>query len=481
MQNTRLIGLFRLLSTKERRKFKEYIHSPFFNKNEKLQQLHDLLALQAPKFPAKQIEKRRLYQQLFPKSPYKELSLNNLISDLLQKLYEFLAHQKYTEKPHLQKSFQLEWLLEKDAYSHAEKELKRYRQLQDKNHYRNYDYYLQEYLFYERSDYYHVSHSNRKEEESLQLQSNHLDWYYFTNKMRLACDMASRNTVIKATYECRFLEDLIQKYECNKHQLQEMPALKVYYSIYQMLIHFEAEEYYRDLKALLPQYYRLFPQAELRTIYNYVLNYCIRKVNSGRSMYYRESLDLYKILLEQKTIFLNGYLTQWTYKNITTIAIRVKDYDWIESFIHDYKDALLPEERNNAFAYNSAALYHARKDYKRALLQLQDVEFTATSYYMGAKIIQVKSYYELAEFEALFALIEAFKKYLLRRREISDYRRKANNNFLNLVKRIVQLKSSRHTLRRLVLQQKVERLSERLQAMNPVANKDWLTEILQEI
>ena len=243
-----------------------------------------------------------------------------------------------------------------------------------------------------------------------------------------------------------------------------------------MLENREKIAHFHQLKLALKQHKKLLPLEELRTLYNYAINYCIQKINSGDNSFYQETLELYQTMLDDEIIFVNGYLTQWSYKNIITTGIRLHAYDWTAQFIHQYKSRLLPEERDNAFSYNLASLYYAQQDYTNALLQLQDVEFTDPSYHLGAKIIQLKSYYELDETEAFFALIEAFKKYLLRNRQISDYRKKANLNFLKLAKLIFKLKTNQSYLTKKQIREKHAQIQEKMITWEPIANKTWLEE-----
>ena len=164
------------------------------------------------------------------------------------------------------------------------------------------------------------------------------------------------------------------------------------------------------------------------------------------------------------------------YKNIVTTAIRLKEFQWTEKFINEYKPLLPPDEQHNAYAYNLAAWYHAQNDYRNALFQLQDVEFTDTSYHLGAKIIQLKSYYELDEEEAFYALVEAFKKYNYRSKDLSDYRKKANDNFLKIAKKIFQIKIRRDKS----FSQKKKNVDKMLGETEPIANKGWLEECMEE-
>ena len=179
-------------------------------------------------------------------------------------------------------------------------------------------------------------------------------------------------------------------------------------------------------------------------------------------------------MLEKEIIFVNGFLRPWSYKNIITTAIRLKEYDWTEWFIHNYKEKLLPEERENAVAYNLAAFYYAKSDLKSALMQLQDVEFNHASYHIGAKIIQLKSYFELNEEEPFYALVEAFKKYLHRNRDITEFQKKANQNFLKLTKQLFKLKTGKKLWSIKDYNKRLELFSQKMESTDPLANSNWL-------
>ncbi|MEM1323442.1 MAG: hypothetical protein AAGG75_24460 [Bacteroidota bacterium] len=477
MKQTNLCLLLSELSTRERTKFKEYVFSPYFNKHQRLRRLCEYLLRHAPDFEHPDLDRRQVYTVVYEEKDFKELRFNNLVSDLLQLLYDYLAQRAYDRQPPLKKQLLLTELRERDAAAHVDRTARRFQQLLEQHPFRNYQFFLHQYALHEQLDQFALTQKRRRYDENLQLQNDKLDLYYMANKFRIACDMASRNIVIKAGYECHRLDQLLGEYRGKESQYAQVPALVVYYETLQMLTNTPSEPHYQQLKGRLRSNLALFPPQELRILYNYALNYCIKMINTGHVNYYQEVLELYKILLEQKIIFINGYLTQWTYKNIVTVGIRLREFDWTEQFINQYNEALPTEEKLNAFDYNMAALHYARHNYKEALQQLHNVEFTDASYHLGAKIIQLKSYYELEEEEAFFALIEAFRKYILRHRELSDYRKKANANMLKLAQRIYLLKSSRRTITTQAYRQKRRRIGQLLESLEPLANKDWLEEV----
>jgi len=481
MQDSRLIELLRTFSAKDRRRFREYVHSPLLNKNRKVRRLCDYILEFAPAFDHPDLDKTRTYQIIFQEDGFQELRINNVISDLLQRLYDYLAFLKYESQPVLQKQLLVEELLDREIHGQVERMVRRYRQLREQEPDQSYAFFHKAHSYFELLDRYSLTKGRRGYDENLQHKNDALDQYYLCNKLRIACDMVSRNIVVQAGYKCHHLEELLRRYEADEQQLQSLPALQVYYKTYQMLTCDSSEGYYRELKALLANYMHLFPRRELNFLYRYVLNYAVRQINIGKGHYYRELLEVYKLLLDKEIIFENGYLTQWSYINIITAGIRLKEYTWTEQFIHRYKERLLPDERKNVYTYNLAAFYFEKRDYDKALQQLHDVEFTDTSYHLGAKIIQLKSFFELDETEAFFSLVEAFRKYILRNREISDYRKRANHHFLRLAQQIYQLRLEQDLLAPAIVQKKREQISRRLQQLSLIANKGWLLEVFERI
>lgn len=437
-----------------------------------------LLAL-APEFDPEQINKPVIHKAIYGKGPYEELRLNNLISDLVQLLYDYLSYLQLEQRETQKKALLLEALQSRGLYEQIPRQAKRYQKIQEKQPYRNQTYFWDSFLLYEELDQLSLSSGKRGYDVNLQRKNDMLDTFYACSKLSIACDMTSRNTVVNAGYQCFFLEEIIAEYRA-RPDLHNQPVLQVYYKTLEMLQQQEETAHYFQLKELLDQHWRLFPARELRILYHYALNYGVKKINSGRREFYREILELYKILLEKKIIFKEGYLTQWTYINIVTAGIRLKEFNWTEEFINQYRSSLHPTEEHNVYTYNLAALYYAREDYTSALQLLHDVEFTDAFYHLSAKIIQLKSYYDLQETEPFFSLAEATRIYITRNRQLSEYQKRSNANFLKLATRLLQLRLRSSGMTQKEREQQTQRIHQQLESKN-VANKGWIQEALSAL
>ncbi|MEO0776079.1 MAG: hypothetical protein AAF146_05925 [Bacteroidota bacterium] len=479
MQRSKLIQQLRPLKPRELQRFRDFVFSPFFNKNQKVRTVCSAILSFAPDFESPQLNRPALFQLLYPDSEYSDGRINNVLSDLFQLLHQFFTQLQLERTPSLQVHFLLDQLLLRESHTEIPRVAKRYRATQQRTPHRNYAFFYDEYRYYDQMDRYFLTKGKREYDPNLQEKSDHLDRYYLGNKLRIACDMLSRNTVAKASYQCHFLDDLLA--QLPEALATEAPALRVYYQVLQMLREPEVEHHYQTLVELLHAHLDRFPQEELRVLFTYAINYCIRQINSGKRGYYRKIFTLYRQTLDGEIIFKNGHLTSWTFKNIITTGIRLREFDWVEGFIFQYQANLIPEEQAGAVAFNLAALYYARQDYLAALRQLHRVDFTNTSYHLGAKIIQIKSYFELDETEALYALMEATRKYVLRSAQLSEYGKQANNNYLKLTRQLYRLKGRRTRLSEAAFAAVKKRLGERLESDQLVANKDWLRAVFRKL
>ncbi len=482
MLQSKFISILKGLSDKELKQFQLWLAADFVNKNEFIRKLYDLILPYSPSFEQpnidKKIDKILIFNKLYNNESYDNLKMNNLISDAYQLLGDFLAYQNFQRSRQLPQLCLIDELYEKGLYKNVEQEAKKFELQQAKTTIRNASFYFDEYLFYKQKDALFLSKPNRTADVNLQLKNDRLDLFYFATKLKIACDMTSRNAVIQANYQSPFLEELLKQYEDDLTKYADFPSITIYYHVLQMLRKSEEVSYYYQLKTLIINNLDKFPREELRTLFDYARNYCIRKINNGETIYYQEILNLYQFLLDKEIIFQNGYLTEWDYKNIITVGLRLETYKWTENFIKTYKSSLPETVRENAYVYNLASFYYETNAYKKSLQLLHEVKFTDMTYHLGAKIIQLKSFYELQETEPFYALVDAFQIYIKRNRQLSDYRKTAYLNLVKIAQKIYKLREQKGIVANSVWQSRFQNLQQKIDNQR-IANKDWVLEIFQ--
>jgi len=478
MQKTKLIDLLSQLNPVEIEKFGDYVHSPIANKRAKIVRLCDFLLPFAPYFDHANLTKSNATKAVFDKKTASNTAFNNIISDTLQLLYDFLAYQKYKSNTLFQQDALLKDLIQRNAKVHAERNIRKFKNELDEQTLRDMNHYQQQFLFFEKLNQLYLRKSRREYDENLQEMSHHFDTYYLLQNIKMACEMASRNVIMQGQYDYTFFEKCYAFFQKEK-QIDSLPSIQIYHRAFLLMTDEAHAQHYIELRTLLQQHSPLLAAEELNNIYGYILNYCIRQINSGKTDFYAEIFEWYKILLRDEILFEQKQLSEKNFMNIVTVSLRSHAYEWTEKFITDYKDYLKKDVRENAVSFNLAALFYAKKDYNRALLQLIDVNFTDSFYHLGSNMIQLKCYFHLQETEAYLALVQALRQYIQRNKQLSSFHKSASLNFLKLAKQIYQLHSTKDLIPTHVWKKKHLNQQQILQQTQPISDKEWLREVLE--
>lgn len=478
MHDSKLISILKKLNSRERTRFKEYVQSPFFNKHRGLIKLCDYLLDFAPQFNHEKLSQKAAFEAIFPDEKYSEQHIYTLLSNLLELMNGFLAQVEFENSQLTQKRYTMAALrrLKEDRQWQSVK--KQYQIIRSKQIENNSMSLIESKLFYDELDANFISKQLRESDPNLQLSSDLLDKYYFAEKLKSACDIISRNIVIKAAYISFELNEILKIIDRNREKFSDCAAILVYRNILEML---SKDASYHKTIALIKEYKEHFLAEEVKTQFDYTINFVIRKLNSGEPEWYRAFLELHRYLLQNGILLRDGKLPEWDFKNIVTVALRANETDWVEQFINEYKNSLPENVRENAYLYNMAAFYMEAGRHIESMQLLQKVEFTDESYQLGAKIILLKCYYELGEYEAGMSLIQSFKKLIERSKTLSAYRQNSNLNMLKVAAKLFKFQFEFEY----VGSSKVRRIKKAIKAdldiLEPIANFDWLNEKFAQI
>ncbi|HLG04103.1 MAG TPA: hypothetical protein VI731_10945 [Bacteroidia bacterium] len=303
----------------------------------------------------------------------------------------------------------------------------------------------------------------RNKESNIAETVDYLDRFYLAQKLRLSCEIYNVRNVLAVEYKV-FLLDEIRAHLKNK-TYADTPVILVYYKVLMTLLESEQEEHFFQLRQLLAQHEKNFRLQELREFYQYVLNYCIKKINLGNIGWQRTLFEIFKTTIENGVLMSEGYLSHLDYKNIVTISLRQKEYDWVKIFIDKYNKVLLPQERHNAYIYNLANVYFNTGEYSKSLKLLQQVEFSDLYYQLDSKSILLKTWFELDETESFLYHASAFRIFLKRNKLVSDYQRTI---YQNLIRYSAMLHRAGNSKR------KIAEVRKRAEKNRNIADLQWL-------
>lgn len=472
MRNSKLYSILSQFSKNEKKRFRKYLESPYFNTDQSITDLYNLIIDDIDLTNTRNASKKALWKVLKPGTPYDDVRFRKYASDLLKLAESFLSQQLYESQPIHQATFLINAVGEKRLEKLYNSTMKTARRLSERFPHRSSEYFYHQYHI--EKNYYSLTDFETKRDVKSNLEEiiQYLDLFYFSEKLRFYCSVLSRKLFSTHDYNVSFIDEVIEYIESGN--FEDIPPIAVYYQIYKLNTQPDNEENYFKLKALLDKYALVFPTQEARDdLYSHALNYCVSKINMGNQRFLKELFILNKELLEREIIFANGELSPWYFKNIIVVALRLGEYSWAEKFVLDYSEYLPDSSRKNAVTYNLAQIYFYQKKYEKVIVLLQEVEFEDITYNLGSKAMLIATYYEQDEIEPLYSLFDSFRVYLNRNKDIPDSRRVSYKNLIKFTKKLIKVRPKDRS--------KLKKLKEEVIETSNIASEGWLKEKIAEL
>jgi len=233
----------------------------------------------------------------------------------------------------------------------------------------------------------------------------------------------------------------------------------------------------------------LFDLVILRQFLNHLTNYCIEAIKIGKNKFIRESKEIYELGLRLNCWTTGIFFSSHLFINIARNALRIGEIDWANNFVEQYKPQLHPDIKDDIVNYYHALAafqsqkYNTAQDYLRKITSPEDFV-----YHLRFKVLLVKIYYEQQpltidnmDIHPINYELEAIRHYIIstRNKKMSEALRTSYNNFVNLLKRIINRK------KKMLWDEKingsVNKLAEELQTEVPFIERQWLKEKVKQL
>ena len=455
----------------ELNRFGKFLQSPYFNEDKKLVQCFNTLA-PAFKLQVEPPHQKTVWKAVYGTRAFSNVKYSRLCSDLAKKLDEFLVYDELrnNEPQKLQNLAAI--YNERKLSFFFEPVLKLARAKHQKEPYRDAGFFLQEFKLEEAQNAYLELQNQRSTEKNIGQTLQALDRFYFIQKLNYLAALLHYKKFLSTEGEVALADEILE--HLKKRPAIDVPAIDIGHRIVLSLLEPEQEKHFVELKKLLALHAVQFHKNTARGFYVFAINFCIRRINAGKLNYVNESLSLYKEMLQNDLMTdETGALSQFDYKNIVTVALRTNDLIWAEKFIREYKSKLPVTDRQNAYTFNLAKLYFAKRKFDKVLPLLQDVVYSDIFYQLDSKTTLMKTYYELGEYLPMMALKESFRILLRRKKLISAQNRINYTNFMRFTMQLYRMDVKDTP--------KLNQLSKNIHASTNVADKSWLVEKLNEL
>lgn len=470
MLDSKLYDYVLKCSTYELNRFSKYMRSPLYNDDDKLLRLTEAVLPIVKKKLLHQAKEHALWKAVHGKAVFNKGKYNRLLSDTVKKLEHFLVIDKFNQQKQLQYAYQLQIMNERKLDKHVPEQLSLAFRKQQEATQHDALYYHTTLLLQQQRNLHLENKDQRNVEKNLQDVSDSLDTYYFYQKLKYTAAMLHYKNFLSVEADTPLLPEILKLLDEDKYQT---PAIQIYRRIILSFIEADNEAHYNVLKKLITSHASSFDIDEQKAMFVFAMNYSINRINYGKAEYLKEVFELYKYALGNDLLLEEEYLSQWHYKNIVTVALRLKQYKWAEQFLQAYKTKLPKADRTNAHTFNLARYYFATRKYESVLQLLQDVKYNDIFYQLDSKTTLLKTYYELGEWQPLYSLKDSFRIMLRRKKLISAQQRE---NYLNLLK--LSMKLFKVDVKN---KSALASIKHKIETTQNVADKTWLLEKLQEL
>lgn len=452
------------LNRAEQKKLSAFLGSTFFNQRLDVLKLYEWWLAHGHLD-----DKSDLYEHLYPGQPFDPQRLRLAFSYLQQLVNQYLALAHWQATPGAVEHAQMQAFHRRGLERAFQEALTDNKKMLEKQSLRGTDYYQQKSLLYWEEARFE-STRNPTEVAYLASLADNADIIWVMQKLRLFC-LHQMQCIM---YQVTPVLGLKQEVETviNQGHLLEIPAVRIWYYCLKMLENNEETEWFSQFKTVFLSQSQLFSTDEIRDLYLFAINYCIRRVNEGHKAFFHDIMGFYKDGLLKGYLLENGILSKATYHNIVAAALQTREFEWVEQFIGQYRNHLERSYRHSSYSFNMARLEFTRKNYDAALQLLQHSNYYDPLLALAAKTMSLKIYYELNETDLLHAHLEALKNYIRRKVTLGYHR----TNYLNLVK---------YTRRLLFVspfdQKSISTLKNDIEQESVLTEKPWLLEQIKQL
>lgn len=329
MQNSKLIILLKALNAEEFRQFYRYLKSPFFTKSKELLQFYDYIRKYYPDFEAEKLDRKIIFASLYPNESFNSPRLRNLALKVTKILEDYLIYLEFKQND-FQKKQLLTHIYGKRNINVIFKQ-KTTELLADleKQQFRDTHYFYDSYLL-QQDYYFHVNTPKQGDMvEMLKVALKNLDHFYQVERLRLGVDLKNRERIFSECHD----------FDSTATSLNGIEDILIYQLLKKLLCLCETQEsaIFYEIKQLFQANFQQISEKDGLIILPSLLNYAIRQFASREIEFSKEAFDLYQLGIHSKLLVSNNVISGTTFLNIVVIGAKLKQFDYIQSFIETYE------------------------------------------------------------------------------------------------------------------------------------------------
>ncbi len=440
--DTKLAELLQGLTKEEYKRFGLFLRSPYHNKSGKMEKLYEYFKLRREKPDSKGVTKESISAYLDPSRKFDDTNLRKQLSNFAGLIEEFVIMLGLDSKPVLKRNL----LLGESLYRNYPKVLVQgIRELyksfdaekqKDSEYYYNYHQTLRTHFLFKSKE--------MKNPEVLTNKSTFiLDLYYIS--VKLLHYYTVLNLKLHYNKQVKFdnwaFDDIVRFIESHDEELSRNHiSLYADYLSVKMMLNPDSAEPFNRLKDYVLNNLNKAGELEQHRMYIYLYNHSLYRFNKGYSLDSSELFEVIKDMESAEVPLWHYFAYHMYYINAVKYACMAGEHRWAENFMETRKDKVHDDIRQQTLSLAKANYYFLREDHDSALRSLINVDFPNYTFYLNAKTLLIKIYWEKSEAEGIFSAIDAMKQFLKRKDLIPERLWNCSQNFINCTAKMVDIK-----------------------------------------
>lgn len=440
MNNFSLTQLLKALNSEEFDKLNDFICSPYFNKAVYIRNYFDKVKEFYPGFENFENSKEKIFSLLYPGREYNDATIRKLNSELLKLIEEFITINSLREKIHLKNNFLLKELDKRKLDNLFLKKMGSSYELLEKTDSKNEEYFKELHDLNNIEIFFNSLRDGKREISKYHQSIDNLDKFYIIQKLKRITILARVDKMYaKVISDKKEIINFINAVKKSKYF--ELPVVQIVFNIL-LINRTDEEEYFNNLKKIIPLYKAEISRDELETAYIAMLNFCVAQANMGNTKFTSDELQIYKFMIEDNFLLTDNRLQASFYKNIVFCSVEAGDLKFAEEFKEEYAKYLFIPEKNNLVEFCNANIAYAKKDYAAALETMAKINFTLIYQRLSLRGLYMKIFYENEMYEQGFLNIDSYKQMLKREKTLPADVLKLYTNFISLYSKLLKIKVS---------------------------------------
>lgn len=408
------------------------------------------------------------YAAVYPDTPaFDAAKHRQLEHQLLKRLEAFLAWDTFHRDENAPNAYLMKAYRERDLDDHRRTRLKRYRP----SHIESTDRLHLEYQF--AVDQYDLDlAADRGGRVDYLTPEYKLEQYIIALRLRQACMTIAHQRLNKKqnnNYEIPRFDHIMEA--ATRKPYRDDPFIRLFYLVARLQLDepTETETAFTQVTDRLVEFHHRLPSDDRRNLLLMVINYGLRRANTGSEPAIEATFVLYKLGLELGLLHDRGRLSIFAFNNILGLAIRLKEVDWAAVFLDKHQHQLPEKGGNEVLALGRARLALATGQDGDALYYLQQADFKDFIHHLTARVMQLKIYFRQDSYTLLHSHIGSTRKLLTRRKRVG-YHLQNYRNIFQLANAVIRLVPGDAKAK--------EQLRAKILATDPCTERPWLLSVI---